>query len=42
MSKDELTSLHSQLCQEYDLFKNQHLQLNMARGKPDYNQINLS
>lgn len=42
MHKDELLSLQSDLLQQYNEIKAQNLQLNMARGKPDFNQIGLS
>lgn len=42
MSKDELLLLKARLRQEYQDIQKQGLVLNMARGKPDWNQVCLS
>lgn len=42
MNKEELTNLVQELQIQYDHFKSQGLQLNMARGKPDFDQLGLS
>lgn len=42
LSKDELVSLREDLLQQYNEMKALKLNLNMARGKPDYEQIGLS
>lgn len=42
MSVDELKDLHQQLSNQYQNIKDLHLQLNMARGKPDFSQVQLS
>ena len=42
LSKEELSSLHEDLLQQYNDMKNLGLNLNMARGKPDYEQLALS
>lgn len=42
MNKEELLLLHSDLLKEYNAIKEQGLSLNMARGKPDCDQIHLS
>ena len=42
MNQDELKTLHQQLSKQYQDMKDLHLQLNMARGKPDFSQVQLS
>lgn len=42
MNKDELLSLKNELSLQYEDMKAQNLNLNMARGKPDFKQIDLS
>lgn len=42
MTKEELTSLKAALEEEYETFKQRGLSLNMARGKPAANQLDLS
>lgn len=42
MTVQELTSLKQDLSKQYEDIKKQHLSLNMARGKPDHQQIQLS
>jgi len=42
MTKEELTALHKDLLKDYEVIKAKDLNLNMARGKPDLNQIDLS
>lgn len=42
LSKEELTSLHSDLLKEFEEIKAKGLNLNMARGKPDLSQIDVS
>lgn len=42
MNKDELLAMKKQWEEEYDNFKAQGLSLNMARGKPSPEQLNLS
>ena len=39
MNQDELETLHQQLRKQYQDMKDLHLQLNMARGKPDFSQV---
>lgn len=42
MSKEELQQLHSQLSVEYKQYQVKGLNLDMSRGKPDTDQLNLS
>lgn len=42
MQKDELLSFKNSVQDEYDAFKSLGLELNMARGKPSNEQLNLS
>ena len=42
MTKNELETLRSQLQNEYDAFQALGLKLNMARGKPGTDQLDLS
>lgn len=42
MDKEELSSLYDELCEQYQKFKDLNIQLNMARGKPDFQQTGLS
>ena len=42
MNHEELINLHRDLLNQYQQMKDLHLNLNMARGKPDLNQIHLS
>ena len=42
MNKEEKLALKQQLEEEYKYFQSQCLDLNMARGKPDLKQIELS
>ena len=42
MNQKELKALHQDLLKQYQEMKELHLQLNMARGKPDFSQIQLS
>ena len=42
MNHEELVSLHDDLCKQYEQVKAKGLKLNMARGKPDVNQLLLS
>ncbi|MGN0301888.1 MAG: aminotransferase class I/II-fold pyridoxal phosphate-dependent enzyme [Anaerotardibacter sp.] len=42
MTQEELLSLKTALTEEYETFKSQGLNLNMARGKPGANQLDLS
>jgi len=42
MSKSELTALRGELQQEFQAFKSRGLSLNMARGKPSPEQLDLS
>ncbi|MCC8069978.1 MAG: aminotransferase [Ruminococcus sp.] len=42
MNKDELTSFKNSVQDEYDAFKSLGLKLNMARGKPSSEQLDLS
>ncbi len=42
MGKEELTTLKTALTEEYETFKAQGLSLNMARGKPGSDQLDLS
>ncbi len=42
MTQEELLSLKAALTKEYETFKSQGLNLNMARGKPGANQLDLS
>lgn len=42
MNKDELRILKIELEKEYENIKSRGLTLNMARGKPDWSQVNLS
>ena len=42
MNKNELTALHQQLQAKYDEFQAMGLKLNMARGKPGVDQLDLS
>ncbi len=42
MSKDELKALQSKFSQEYEGYKSMGLKLNMARGKPASQQLDLS
>ena len=42
LSYKELQTLYDNLQNDYNNIKNQHIQLNMARGKPDHDQIQLS
>jgi DNA-binding transcriptional MocR family regulator len=42
MNKDELLSFKNSVQEEYDAFKSLGLKLNMARGKPSNEQLNLS
>ena len=42
MNQEELKTLHQELLKQYQAMKDLHLQLNMARGKPDFSQIQLS
>jgi DNA-binding transcriptional MocR family regulator len=42
MSAEELSGVKADLEEQYRKFKDQGLKLNMARGKPDTDQINLS
>lgn len=42
MNKNELTALHQQLQAKYDEIKAMGLKLNMARGKPGVEQLELS
>ena len=42
MSKDELASLKEQLEAVYKEYQGKNLKLNMARGKPSTEQLNLS
>lgn len=42
MNHEELVSLHEDLLKQYQQMKDLKLNLNMARGKPDFQQINLT
>lgn len=42
MSKEELSACQARLQSEYDRFKNCNLQLNMSRGNPSVEQLDLS
>lgn len=42
MEKSEISSLKNQWLKEYDKFKSMNLKLNMARGKPSPEQLDLS
>ena len=42
MSKKELEELHSQLLEKYSSFKAKNLKLDMSRGKPCTQQLDLS
>lgn len=42
MNKEELLALHEDLSKQYQVIKEKGLSLNMARGKPDLEQIGLS
>lgn len=42
MTRDELLSLKKDLTKEYDTYKSQGLKLDMSRGKPASNQLDLS
>lgn len=42
MNHEELVSLHTQLLEQYNCMKALNLNLNMARGKPDFEQTELS
>ena len=42
MTKEELTTLKTALTEEYETYKAKGLSLNMARGKPAANQLDLS
>ena len=42
MSKKELEELHSQLLEKYNSFKAKNLKLDMSRGKPCTQQLDLS
>ncbi|MCD8027086.1 MAG: aminotransferase [Erysipelotrichaceae bacterium] len=42
LSHEELVSLHEDLSNQYQQMKDLKLNLNMARGKPDYKQVGLS
>lgn len=42
LSREELTSLHEELVKEYDAWKEKGLSLNMARGKPSSEQLDLT
>ena len=42
MSKEELSALHSALSAEYNEYKNRGLSLDLSRGKPNREQLELS
>ena len=42
MGKEELTTLKTALTEEYETYRAQGLSLNMARGKPGADQLDLS
>ena len=42
LGKEELTTLKTALTEEYETYKAQGLSLNMARGKPGSDQLDLS
>ena len=42
MTKEELSTLKTALTEEYETYRAQGLSLNMARGKPAANQLDLS
>ena len=42
MGKEELNTLKTALTEEYETYKAQGLSLNMARGKPGSDQLDLS
>ena len=42
LTKEQLTSLHEELLKQFEDIKAQGLKLNMARGKPDLSQIQVS
>ena len=42
LSKNELISLRKQVQERYDAFKAKDLKLDMSRGKPDSDQLDLS
>ena len=42
MNKNELSALHQELQAKYDEFQAMGLKLNMARGKPGMDQLDLS
>ena len=42
MPKKELEGLHSQLLEKYNSFKAKNLKLDMSRGKPSVEQLDLS
>ena len=42
LGKEELTTLKTALTEEYETYKAQGLSLNMARGKPSVEQVELS
>ena len=42
MSKSELEGFYKQACEEYDGYKAKGLALNMARGKPSAEQLDLT
>ena len=39
---DELQKIHQEALEQYEDFKSLHLQLNMARGKPCAEQLDLA